>query len=229
MCGLNFLSVPLFLSPRVSNIAVGKIRTSVCLHQQSLFTNPLGGLLWCVVPWGCTQMQRGMVSSGVAADTKGLLRSGKLQLRVITLYILQCIWVELICVWMCVKEHSTQPQNRYMYFCIKIRIQFFCNFVLSVAWCYIPDCNSSELWRYFTYIWACACVPHITKSPQNTFNKNSSLNIVPCRCANSKCVCASDHADSLGSPLQISLRPDANCRVMYGLDGVAASLVVQPD
>lgn len=35
--------------------------------------------------------------------------------------------------------------------------------------------------------------------------------------------------DSLGSPLQISLRLDANCRVMYGLDGAAASLVVKQD
>ena len=41
--------------------------------------------------------------------------------------------------------------------------------------------------------------------------------------------------DSQGSPLQISLRPDANCRVMYGLDSVSASagckagpVVVQP-
>ncbi len=33
--------------------------------------------------------------------------------------------------------------------------------------------------------------------------------------------------DSLGSSLRIRLRPDANCRVMYGLDGVAASPVVK--
>ena len=30
------------------------------------------------------------------------------------------------------------------------------------------------------------------------------------------CVCVCDHVDALGSPLQVSLRPDANCRVMYG-------------
>lgn len=31
--------------------------------------------------------------------------------------------------------------------------------------------------------------------------------------------------DTLGSPLQISPRPDVNCRVMYGLDDRASSLV----
>lgn len=55
-------------------------------------------------------MQRGMVSSGVAADTKGLLSSGKLQLRIITLYILQCIWVELT---MCLNVCKMIRQNKH--------------------------------------------------------------------------------------------------------------------
>lgn len=82
-------------------------------------------------------MQRGMVSGGVAADTKGLLRSGKLQLRIIMLYILQRIWVELICVWMRVKglkPHTTNTVNRYLYFCRKSGSHLLHGAVTSVSY-----------------------------------------------------------------------------------------------
>lgn len=174
-----------------------------------------------------TDAKRQGTNGGVAADTKGLLSSGKLQLRIIMLYILRCIWVFE---WVekdgnHTTHHTVSNYINVSY--IRNSISCFCCMV-SCVWLYLQLKNLNRVWA--------ACVLHMTKWPHvsETQSKNSSL-LTELRTLNA-CACVSMWVQLRGrvwthwavhSKSVWGLMLIAGWCMAWTLDGVAASLVVK--
>lgn len=126
----------------------------MCLHHQWIFLSlqtSRGCVLWCVRTWDFTQMHRGMVvSSGVAADTKGSTQEWKIAVENnYALHPAVCLAGANVCL-----DECNRIRNSF-----KIDAKIVFRFEISTVWSWFLSCCYYTSMCVRVCLWA-TCVLH---------------------------------------------------------------------